>query len=124
MVKLSYFMLPQAAIYAGLCGRFLVIASSQGNLGKELAHIKEVESGTKDVKPFPEKLKRFWKIRTSDFNLQLQKLLQSPILASQGLPPITNLTFLEDIEHFVLKSHATPAAIEFALEIPLKAAKK
>ncbi|OGK12641.1 MAG: hypothetical protein A2W80_09130 [Candidatus Riflebacteria bacterium GWC2_50_8] len=120
MVKLSYFMMPQAAIYAGLCDRFLVMASSEANLAKELAHLKAVESGTKTPQPFSEKLKRFWKIRTSDFNLQLQKLLHSPILASQGIPPVTNLTFLEDIEYFVLKSHATPATIEFSLEIPLK----
>ncbi|PKL42878.1 MAG: hypothetical protein CVV41_12690 [Candidatus Riflebacteria bacterium HGW-Riflebacteria-1] len=121
MVKLSYFMLPQAAVYAGLCDRFLVMASSEANLVKELAHIKAVESGTKAQQPFSEKLKRFWKIRTSDFNLQLQKLLHSPIMAQQGIPPVTNLTFLEDIEHFVVKSYASSAAIEFALEIPLKA---
>ncbi|PKL42983.1 MAG: hypothetical protein CVV42_20580 [Candidatus Riflebacteria bacterium HGW-Riflebacteria-2] len=121
MVKLSYFMLPQAAVYAGLYNGFLVITSAQSNLAKELTHLKDVATGSQKAFEMPEKLKRFWKIRTDDFNLQLQKLLQSPILAAQGIPPITNLTFLEDIEHIIIKSSALPSAIEFSLEIPLKA---
>ncbi|MBU1107457.1 MAG: hypothetical protein KKB51_12375 [Candidatus Riflebacteria bacterium] len=124
MVKLSYFMLPQAAVYVGLSGKFLVIAASQKNLLNELVHIKNVETNVKAGQASPEKLKRFWRIRTSDFNLQLQKLLQSPMLISQGIPPITNLTFLDDIENLILKSRATPASIEFSLEIPLRSVKK
>ncbi len=120
MVKLSYFMLPQAAVYAGLYGRFLVIASSRNNLANELTHLKNVEAGTKQPVEMSGKFKRFWKIRTDDFNSQLQKLLQSPALASQGIPPITNLTFLEDIVHLILISSATPSEIEFSLEIPLR----
>jgi hypothetical protein len=120
MVKLSYFMLPQAAVYAGLYGRFLVIATAQKNLASELTHLKNVEDGPQKAVEIPEKQKRFWKIRTDDFNSQLQKLLQSPALASQGIPPITNLTFFEDIEHLVLKSSASASEIEFSLEIPLK----
>jgi hypothetical protein len=124
MVKLSYFMLPQAAVYVGLSGKFLVIAASQKNLLNELVHIKNVETSAKAEQAMPEKLKRFWRIRTSDFNLQLQKMLQSPLLISQGIPPITNLTFLDDIEDLILKSRATPATIEFSLEIPLRSVKK
>jgi len=120
MVKLSYFMLPQAAVYAGLYSRFLVLATAQQNLARELTHLKNVEDGAQKTGEIPGKLKRFWKIRTDDFNSQLQKLLQSPALASQGIPPITNLTFFEDIEHFVLKSSASASEIEFSLEIPLK----
>lgn len=123
MVKLSYFMLPQAAVYAGLYDRFLVLTSARKNLAKELKHLKDIETGKKKSGDLPEKLKRFWKINTSGFNLQLQKFLQSPILAGQGIPPITNLSFLEDIEYFVLKSRASASEIEFSLEIPLRSAK-
>ena len=112
-------MLPQAAVYAGLYGRFLVIATAQQNLASELTHLKNVDAGSQKAVELPEKLKRFWKIRTDDFNSQLQRLLQSPVLASQGIPPITNLTFFEDIEYFVLKSSASSSEIEFSLEIPL-----
>lgn len=120
MVRLSYFMLPQAAVYAGLYDRFLVLTSAQANLTEELTHLKNVETGSQKATEIPGRFKRYWKIRTDDFNMQLQKFLQSPILAAQGIPPITNLTFLEDIEHLILKSSATPSAIEFSLEIPLK----
>ena len=123
MVKLSYFILPQAAVYVGLSGKFLVLAASQKNLLDELVHIKNVETGVKKGQTMSENLKRFWRIRTSDFNLQLQKLLQSPLLAARGIPPITNLTFLDDVENLILKSRATPAAIEFSLEIPLRSIK-
>lgn len=119
MVKLSYFMLPQAAVYVGLYGRFLVIATAQQNLASELTHLKNVDADSEKAVELPEKLKRFWKIRTDDFNSQLQRLLQSPVLASQGIPPVTNLTFFEDIEYFVLKSSASASEIEFSLEIPL-----
>lgn len=120
MVKLSYFMWPQAAIYAGLYDRFLVLASAQTNLAKELKYLKDIDNESQKTSIPVEKVKRYWKIQTRDFNLQLQKLLQSPMLASRGIPPITNLTFLDDIKHFLLTSRASAKTIEFSLEIPIK----
>ncbi len=116
-VRLSYFMFPQVAVFAGLTDNFLVIATGKDNLLREMAHIQGVKS--KEEKTPIHDLKRFWQIKFADFNLQLQKLLQSPLLRDKGIPPISNLKFLEDFTRLEITSKASQYLIEFNVNLPI-----
>lgn len=118
MVKLSYFMFPDYAIYAGLADRFLILATSQKSLADEISFISQVSSD-KESAPTVSNLKRKWRIRSADFNLQLQKLLQSPFLVNQGVPPISNLTFFEQLGDLELKTTSTPNLVEVFIDLPV-----
>lgn len=119
LAKLSYFMFPNLAIYVGLVDNFLVIATSQKNLTEEFAHINSVKLGKKVVRTIPPNLKRFWRIRSSDFNQQLQNLLQSPLLSDKGIPPVSNLKFMENLGNLEIFSTSTPELIEFIFNLPI-----
>ncbi|NCB39503.1 MAG: hypothetical protein EOM80_12125 [Erysipelotrichia bacterium] len=121
LVKLSYFMFPQVAVYAGLAENFLVIATAQKNLVNEISHILDIKSGKKKGAKIFKGLKRFWKIKFTDFNLQLQRLLQSPIFRDKGIPPVSNLKFLEDISELEILTKSSPEKIEFILDMPIAA---
>lgn len=124
LVKLSYFMIPNIAIYAGLLDNFLVIATSQKNILQEFTHLKKVKNGEKTERQTPDNLKRFWRIRAIDFNQQLQNLLQSPLLSDKGIPPVSNLKFMENLGDLELFSTSTPSLIEFIVNLPIISADK
>lgn len=119
LAKLSYFMFPNLAIYVGLVDNFLVIATSQKNLVDEFNHINSVKQGKKVARTMPPNLKRFWRIRSSDFNQQLQKFLQSPLLSDKGIPPVSNLRFMENLGNLEIFSTSTPELIEFIFNLPV-----
>ena len=120
IVKLSYFMFPQIAIFTGLADNFLVIATGKNNLLNEMTHIANAKAhAAKHPRQLTKDLKRYWQIKFADFNLQLQKLLQSPLLRDKGIPPISNLKFLEDFTQLEITSKASQHLIEFNVNLPI-----
>lgn len=119
LVKLSYFMFPQVAVYAGLAENFLVLATGKNNLINEISHILNVKAGKAKGSKVVKDLKRFWKVKFSSFNTQLQKFLQSPLLRDKGIPPVSNLKFLEDFSELEILTQSTPSVIEFKVDLPI-----
>lgn len=119
LVKLSYFMFPQISVYAGLAENFLVLATGRKNLVDEISHILNVKAGKARGAKIVKDLKRFWKVKFTNFNTQLQKLLQSPLLRDKGIPPVSNLKFLDDLSELEVVTRATPQLIEFKLDLPI-----
>jgi hypothetical protein len=66
-------------------------------------------------------LKRFWRVKSKDLNQQLQRFLQSPLLRDKGIPPVSNLTFLENFDNLEIYSTARPELIEFIFNLPISA---
>ncbi len=119
LVKLSYFMFPQISVYAGLAENFLVLATGRKNLVDEISHILNVKAGKAKGAKIVKDLKRLWKVRFADFNNQLQRFLQSPLLRDKGIPPVSNLKFLEDFSELEIITTAAPKLIEFKLDLPI-----
>ncbi|MEW6713089.1 MAG: hypothetical protein AB1403_24935, partial [Candidatus Riflebacteria bacterium] len=111
-VRLSHFMFPQYGIFAAICDEFLVLASAEENLYDEIDFLRSVKAG-KTVSDFStENLQRFWRINFSNFNLQLQKLLQSPLMADKGVPPIPNLALLDDLDDMKVLTRLEPDRLD------------
>lgn len=124
IIRLSHFMLPQYGIFAGTFDRFLILATSDGNLEDEIAFLKKAKKAEVDAESIPSGLQRYWRISFQEFNLQLQKLLQSPLLANKGVPPIPNLNFLDDLEAMKVLTLLQPDKIDFSLFLPIKEMKE
>lgn len=120
VVKLSHFMLPQYGIYAGLSGRFLILASSQEKLYDEMDFLKAAAAGKVSEEPVEEGLQRYWRIGFAEFNLQLQKFLQSPLMADKGVPPIPNLRMLDDLDDLTVLTRLKPESIDFSIFLLVK----
>ncbi|MFZ5950446.1 MAG: hypothetical protein ACOYXC_07060 [Candidatus Rifleibacteriota bacterium] len=119
-VRLSHFMFPQYGVFAALCDEFLVLASTEEKLYEEIDFLRSVKAG-KPSSDFPnENLQRFWRINFSDFNLQLQKLLQSPLMADKGVPPIPNLAFLNDLDDMKILTRLEPDRLDLSMLLPIK----
>ncbi|GAB4270126.1 MAG: hypothetical protein Kow0029_06700 [Candidatus Rifleibacteriota bacterium] len=122
-VRLSYFMFPQYAVYAALESGFLVLATSQENLYDEMEFIREVKNGKTIGEKIEPGLQRYWRISFDGFNLQLQKFLQSPLMIDKGIPPIPNLSMLDDLGPLRLLTRLTPEKIDFSVFLPIKPVK-
>ena len=55
----------------------------------------------------------------ADFNNQLQRFLQSPLLRDKGIPPVSNLKFLEDFSELEVQTKADEKIIEFIVDLPI-----
>ncbi|MGM0598485.1 MAG: hypothetical protein ACQETH_01595 [Candidatus Rifleibacteriota bacterium] len=119
-IRLSYFMFPQYGIFAGLEDNFLVLATSKENLLQEMSFIAKVKAGKKEGEQIQQNLKSYWRIGFEDFNLQLQKFLQSPVMVNQGVPPIPNLTFLKDLKDLKILTKLSPEKLDFTIILPIK----
>jgi hypothetical protein len=124
LVRLSYFLFPQYGVYAGLIDEFLALATSDENLVKEMEFIKAVKSGKAEGEKIDDNLQRYWRVSFEDFNLQLQKFLQSPLMVSKGVPPITNLTMLDDLNDLKILTRLQPSSLDFSVFLPVKESKK
>lgn len=94
VTKLAYCMYPQIGFYTGIVGNFCVIATSKDGAVKAMKHIKDVAANaTSKINDYS----FYGRIRSKDLNVQLQQLLQSPAMQKQNIPPIPNLTFLEQL---------------------------
>jgi ribosomal protein S8 len=120
LVRLSYFMFPQYGVYASLFDNFLVLASGQKNLIKEINFLQSVKSQKAQSETVEKNLQKYWRISFDDFNLQLQRFLQSPLMADKGIPPVSNLTLLDNLAHLKILTRLKPDRIEFSIILPIK----
>jgi hypothetical protein len=119
-IRLSYFMFPQYGIFAGLQENFLVLATSKENLLEEMEFLAKVKAGKTKGEQIQANLKSYWRIGFEGFNLQLQKFLQSPVMVKQGIPPIPNLTFMEDLKDLKIFTRLSPEKLDFTIILPIK----
>lgn len=119
-VRLSHFMFPQYGVFTALFDRFLVLATSEQNLLEEIEFLQKAIEGKIDSETVEEGVQRYWRISFEDFNLQLQKLLQSPLMADKGVPPIPNLNLLDDLGALKVLTRLQPDRIDFSIHLPIK----
>ncbi len=116
LVRLNHFMLGENGVYAAVIDNFCVLSSTQEGAEKALNQLKNPSK-----KGNYESIKEcnlYFRLRTSDLNIQLQQFLQSPLLRDKGIPPITNLTFLNDMNDIVVKSQMTNNKVKISLDVP------
>ena len=116
IVKLSHFVLNGYSIYAALTDQFCVITSTQEGAESALKYIKNPIK--KANLEYLKDCNLYFRLKTSDLNIQLQQFLQSPIIRDKGIPPITNLTFLNDMKDVTVTSKMTNKKIKINLDIP------
>lgn len=117
LVRLNHFMAQNYGVYTGVVDRFCVLASTKEGAIAAINHIKnptKTENKTVSIKD----CNLFFRLKTSDLNVQLQQFLQSPMLRNQGIPPITNLTFLNDMNNITVWSILKNDQLKFFLDIP------
>jgi hypothetical protein len=119
-VRLSHFMFPQYGVFTALYDRFLVLATSELNLQEEIEFLKKADAGKAEQESIEDGVQRYWRISFEDFNLQLQKLLQSPLMADKGVPPIPNLNLLDDLGALKILTRLQPERIDFSIHLPIK----
>lgn len=124
-VKLSFFMFPNFGVFTGLVDNLLVIATDYDNLIKEMNHISIIKN-TRNIKTKNTlgQYKKYVRINFEDFNTQLQKLLQSPLLQNKGIPPLPNFSFLNDLTNLTGTFEINSSEATIRLDIPIKQIKK
>ena len=123
-VRLSHFMFPQYGIFAGMRDRFMVLASSEENLNDEIEFLEQATQNKAQIEEMESGLQRYWRIRFDDFNLQLQKFLQSPLMADKGIPPIPNISMFDDLSDLKVTTRLHSDRIDISLIVPLKEKKE
>jgi hypothetical protein len=116
MVMLSHFMTNGYGVYASIYDNFCILTSTkEGNI-KAIEHLKNIPKETKEDIIKDSNL--FFRVKTADLNIQLQQFLQSPMLRNQRIPPITNLTFLNDMDNINVYTKVSDKNIKMILDIP------
>ena len=118
-VKLSYFLVPTFGLHLALIEGHALLATSRANLTKLHQQMQSVNTGKTPAFVVPEGSHRYWRIRFQNLNEQIQKFLQSPLLAGKGFPPIPNLSMLEELSDFTMISRVKPEYLEIRLSLPL-----
>ena len=122
IVRLNHFLLSDYGIYISIIDKFCVISSTQEGHIKALSFLNTPSKRVKN-----EKVKDcnfYFRIKTSDLNIQLQQFLQSPLLRDKGIPPLTNMTFLKEMDDVVIKSKMNNKDIKIDLNIPFSIKEK
>ncbi len=116
VVKLAHCMVPQYAVYAALADKFCIVTSTPEGAAMALKHLQSIDDKAtgKDLT----NCNLYGRIKTSDFNVQLQQFLQSPIMVNQGVPPISNLTFLKDMQDIEACTTMDEKSAKIILNIP------
>ena len=117
IVRLNHFIFGDYGIYASLFDNYCILSTTQEGAEKALIQLKNPsKKGNYDCL---KECNLYFRLRTSDLNIQLQQFLQSPLMRDKGIPPITNLTFLNDMTDIVVKSSMTNKKVKISLDIPL-----
>lgn len=118
-LRLSYFLAPSFALHITLSENLLIFSTSRDKLLETVTRIGEIK--TKKIQGFavPQGINRFWKIRFRALNGQLQKLLQSPLLARRGIPPISNLNFANELDDLTVATTVLPEKIMIRVNLPM-----
>ncbi|MFZ2957601.1 MAG: hypothetical protein WA705_11980 [Candidatus Ozemobacteraceae bacterium] len=118
-VKVSYFLFPNFGVHLSMVDGFLVLATGNEGLVKTIARIQDVTSGKIPAFKIPESVQRYWRVSFQRLNEQLQRLLQSPLLANRGIPPISNITMARELGDLVLFTRILPDHLEISVDLPL-----
>jgi len=123
--KISYFLLPNLGVHIGMLGEYLLISTGRDSLLKLADRIENVSAGKEaGFTGVPADAHRFWKIRFCLLNEQLQKLLQSPLLAGRGIPPLSNLNVANELGDLLMITRIRNDGINLRLDLPMAAAGK
>jgi hypothetical protein len=117
-VRVSYFLMQQFALFATVVDDILIITTGKENLLKTVDRIKAVKAGKTPGYAIPAKTTRFWKVRFQNLNEQLQKLLQSPLLANKGIPPVSNLNALNELGDLLVSTNWSEKGIIVRVKLP------
>ena len=121
IIKLSHSMMPQYGVYAALQDRFCLLSATQEGAVEALKHLKSLSGNGLSENSISEKINDsnfYCRIKTSELNEQLQLFLQSPLMANQGIPPISNLTIFNDTKDIELCTIATDKIAKIIFSIP------
>ncbi|MBF0547868.1 MAG: hypothetical protein HQM08_25745 [Candidatus Riflebacteria bacterium] len=118
--RLSFFLLPTLRICVALEDNLLYIATGRDVLVSEIERVKNILSGKKDAFKIPEGVQRYYRFAIPLLNAQLQEILQSPLLANKGIPPIPNMDNAENFGVSTLQTRVVDQAVELIVEIPFK----
>jgi hypothetical protein len=116
--KVKYFLLPQVSLHVSLVENILILTTGKPQLVETAKRISGIKHQGHPPTTIPPGLQRYWKIRFHDFNEQLQKLLQSPVLADKGIPPITNLTVLQELGDLLVTSKTQEDRVVISVSLP------
>lgn len=122
VVKLSHCMFPQYGIYASIVDKFCVIALSEEGAQGALAFLRKAISEKKqrvDLKG----CSLYCRVKSKNLNVQLQQFLQTPYMVRQGIPPISNLTFLSEMKDLEVRSTLTEDKLQISVDMPFEATK-
>lgn len=123
--KISYFLLPNVGVHIGMLGEYLLISTGRDSLLKLADRIENVSSGKEPgFAGIPADAHRYWKIRFCLLNEQLQKLLQSPLLAGRGIPPLSNLSVANELGDLLMITRIRNDGINIRLDLPVATAGK
>ncbi|HOT27546.1 MAG TPA: hypothetical protein PLU72_05115 [Candidatus Ozemobacteraceae bacterium] len=123
--KISYFLLPTIGVHVGMLGEYLLISTSRDSLLGLADRIENVSAGKEaGFAGVPADAHRFWKIRFCLLNEQLQKLLQSPLLAGRGIPPLSNLNVASELGDLIMVTRIRNDGINMRLDLPVASAGK
>ncbi|MBF0409842.1 MAG: hypothetical protein HQM10_21045 [Candidatus Riflebacteria bacterium] len=118
--RLSFFLLPSMRICAAISDGMLIVTTGKDLVVKEVGRIKEIISGKKEGFKLPEGIQRYYRFAPQLLNTQLQAFLQSPLMAEKGIPPIPNLTALDEMDIMSLQTKVYDNIVEIFIEIPFK----
>lgn len=117
--KISYFMAPTFGLHLALAEGHLVLATGKENLAASIARIKDIQAGKAKGFEIPSNVQRFWRVSLSRINEQLQRLLQSPLLANKGIPPVSNLSAADELGDLVLLTKVFDDHLEISVDLPV-----
>lgn len=123
--KISYFLLPTVGVHVGMLGEYLLISTGRDSLLKIADRIENVSAGKEaGFAGIPADAHRYWKIRFRVLNEQLQKFLQSPLIAGRGIPPLSNLNVANELGDLLMITRIKTDGINMRLDLPVAAAGK
>ncbi len=115
--RLNYFMFNKYGLYVSLLDKFCIVTSTKEGMTAAINHLKNAlkdDNRTDNLKD----CNLYFRVKTSDLNVQLQQFLQSPLIRDQGIPPITNLTFLNDMNNITAFAKLIDSKLKFIVDIP------
>lgn len=118
-VKLSYFLVPTFGLHLAMIDGHALLATSRANLTSLYQRMQEVTTGKQPPFKVPEGAHRYWRLCFKNLNEQIQRFLQSPLLAGRGIPPIPNLNMLEELGDFEMTTRMKPEYLEVRFSLPI-----
>ncbi len=118
-VKLSYFLVPTFALHLAMTDGHALAATSRANLVSLYQRMQDVTTGKQPAYKVPDGAHRYWRIRFKNLNEQIQRFLQSPLLAGKGIPPIPNLNMMEELGDFEMTTRVKPEYLEVRFSLPI-----